>query len=540
MSPSPRGARRALSVLAVTALVAGLGVAGASAAPDDAPYQPTEAVNVVVVGDSYSSGNGTGLGRVLAPTPVYGYHDDAYRSSLSYAQGYVTWLNTQGAAATLRNLAVSGATTATVMADQLPLVPADTDVVLLTIGGNDAGFSTIIQLCFAPGARDPERCSTAVTAAEAQIPVVIESTRQILTALEQQLRPGAEVVLVGYPRLALGDVDYVLRSDTATYDAGQAIRAVGQVFDDAQRTSLVGAWNAEQALRVTYVPTAEAFAGHEPDPRADVKNDRRWINEFFETLGATGPGGITVAVLSVDQPNWYHPNVAGHQAIAARIATVVGMPAASRPIPTTTDDETTRAGTEPFAWIQGPYAAEVGSTITVDARGSYAIGADLVSFEWDWDGDGTYSEPVSTPLADRTFETVGTWEIGLRVTDSEGREATATTRVRIDPSPLVFECGQACVMVDLPGVRELTPEEVAEWRAANNGTTGPEQPGQPRPGEPGPGQPSDGAPSAPDGNLAKTGADSGTLLLGALGLMLLVFGAAVMASRRRLATRRGQ
>ena len=44
-----------------------------------------------------------------------------------------------------------------------------------------------------------------------------------------------------------------------------------------------------------------------------LKNDYRWLNEFWETEGHLGDSGQTEAPLSFDAMEWYHPNQIGHQ-----------------------------------------------------------------------------------------------------------------------------------------------------------------------------------------------------------------------------------
>ena len=44
------------------------------------------------------------------------------------------------------------------------------------------------------------------------------------------------------------------------------------------------------------------------------------------------------------------------------------------------------------AWVQGPYAHQIGKPLPLDARGSYSTRGDLVTYEWDLDGDGISDE----------------------------------------------------------------------------------------------------------------------------------------------------
>src|SRR5579871_4843180 len=119
------GMRRALVALVVGAgmLMATAGVAAA---------QPA----YVALGDSYASGDGTGV--------YYNDGTSCYRSPDSYpplvaaADGY-----------SLTFGACSGATTATVISSQLGSLSSATRLVTIQIGGNDAGFTNVIEDCAA-------------------------------------------------------------------------------------------------------------------------------------------------------------------------------------------------------------------------------------------------------------------------------------------------------------------------------------------------------------------------------------------------------
>ena len=113
-----------LSILAVVCTLFAL-AAPAQTAPDQ----------YVALGDSFSSGVGT----------------NSYTLSSSCRRGVYAypWLVAQQRANTsLTFVACSGASTADVMASQIQLVNAETDIVTITIGGNDIGFSSIAEDCF--------------------------------------------------------------------------------------------------------------------------------------------------------------------------------------------------------------------------------------------------------------------------------------------------------------------------------------------------------------------------------------------------------
>ena len=109
---------------------------------------------------------------------------------------------------------------------------------------------------------------------------------------------------------------------------------------------------------------------------------------------------------------------------------------------------------KPFAWIQGPYVAKVGDSVNIDAAASHAVSGSLTSYEWDFNGDGVYDETTNSPRITHTFTEEFSGVIGLRVTQSDGQAAVATTQVDItddgdstprdqDNCPDVYNWGQS-------------------------------------------------------------------------------------------------
>lgn len=105
--------------------------------------------------------------------------------------------------ATLTNLAHSGKTTDEVIRDQIPNIPQNTDLVMLTIGCNDAKFSKAIERCFAAGFRSAPMCRDSIQYAKDQFSDIIDNTTVILSDLENKLPSTSQVVLVGYPLLSV-------------------------------------------------------------------------------------------------------------------------------------------------------------------------------------------------------------------------------------------------------------------------------------------------------------------------------------------------
>ena len=120
----------------IRALVGAAVLVGAVAVTAPAPAAGA-ASPYVALGDSYSSGTGTRTylnDGTTCQRSVY-----AYPSLIAGSKGYA-----------LNFRACSGATTANVSAYQLSALDAGTAYVSITVGGNDAGFSSVITECAKP------------------------------------------------------------------------------------------------------------------------------------------------------------------------------------------------------------------------------------------------------------------------------------------------------------------------------------------------------------------------------------------------------
>lgn len=188
------------------------------------------------------------------------------------------------------------------MEPQIDAIGKDTDLVVFTIGGNDVEFAEIVKQCFALGFRDPGSCKDRVEAAQGGIGEVGKRTEVLLRTLKGKMRPDAKIVLVAYPYLEKNE-DFELRGGflfLTNYAVGREVRKLGDLGDEGQQAA-ADAVNAEPGADVTFLDTVKPhFAGHEPDGRARLDNDDRWVNEF---------GSFTML-------EWYHFNPRGHTEIA--------------------------------------------------------------------------------------------------------------------------------------------------------------------------------------------------------------------------------
>jgi lysophospholipase L1-like esterase len=170
-----RKAAFSLVAIATAVLAAVVGMPAAQAA----------GANYVALGDSYASGVGSG-----SYTSESG---SCLRSTLAYPQ---LWTNGH-APSSFRFVACSGAKTTDVNANQLSALSSSTSLVSITIGGNDVGFSTVMEDCVI---YSTDTCVSEVNAAEnkarTQLPGWLDTTYNGI----RSHAPNARVVVVDYPR----------------------------------------------------------------------------------------------------------------------------------------------------------------------------------------------------------------------------------------------------------------------------------------------------------------------------------------------------
>ena len=169
-----------VKVLAVVVAAAAVLCASASSA---------HAVRYVALGDSYSSGTGTRE-----------YYNTTCERSV-YAYPYL--VRNAHPAWTFVNATCGGAKTGDVINTQSASLTSGTNWVTYTIGGNDAGFSSVITECAQPSWAS--NCDAAINGAQSYITNTLPGRLDLVNNKIKSLSPTAKVIVLSYPRLFMGE-----------------------------------------------------------------------------------------------------------------------------------------------------------------------------------------------------------------------------------------------------------------------------------------------------------------------------------------------
>lgn len=204
---------------------------------------------------------------------------------------------------------------------QLDSVDRSTDMVMMTIGGNDLDFDGIVKSCFAAVIRSASDCRTKINDARNNMGDLEINLRGILSSLNSRLRPDAKIVLLGYPLLALDNGEKL-----SDFLVASEVRKLG-LEGNLRQKKVVEEYNKslgkEKVIFVDSLP--KRFSGHEPDASIFKKNHDRWIHEFLE------PNAFNMS-------SWYHPNFFGHSNYMSALREKVPLPNLVKPITKTNGD----------------------------------------------------------------------------------------------------------------------------------------------------------------------------------------------------------
>ena len=407
-----------------------IGANPARAVTVDGWVPPRRLVKMTVLGDSYSAGNGT-LKDDEYPT------DHSYRSPKNYGSVLTRRLNREfGDDTTFQTdvRAWSGAQITTgdhTIVSQADGMDPHTHVVLMTAGGNDLDFTTVVENCFIERVWSAAKCGGSVDASRKKIDATMTKTTTLLSHIQNRLADPAHtrVILIGYPYLIPADDDAPLTDVPST-----RVRAAEDEFRTRQAAT-IKAWNTSHALKVTYTPTTSLFNTHEPEPLVHNgdQNPQRWINAVFETAGYSYNGnGVILSEPSQDEKNWYHPNVVGHEQIAGLVHdALLSRTARSASLSESVAQVASAPGVRMRAAVIGQSQVRRGNPLSLDASSSYTAFGHIRRWQWDLDGDRHYEIDSATPEITRTLTRIGTYQAHLRITDTTGTTDTLTFPIQV-------------------------------------------------------------------------------------------------------------
>jgi lysophospholipase L1-like esterase len=259
--------------------------------------QAAEPIDYVALGDSYSAASGVTPSDPGAPLLCL-------RSSRNYP--HVIAART---GATLTDVTCGAAETKHFTTAQYPGVPpqvnalsASSDLVTMTIGGNDSGvFIGAILACGSAGivtlghgspCKDIYGSYFENTVRSTTYPALVSALRAVRTKA-----PGAEVAILGYPWIVPATGGCFTKMPIATGDVPY-VRALQATLNDAVS-------RAAAATGATYVDMSTVSNGHDACQATGV----RWIEP----------------VLQGTNPVVVHPNALGESEMAAQTLRVLGQ-----------------------------------------------------------------------------------------------------------------------------------------------------------------------------------------------------------------------
>ncbi len=248
-----------------TAATLALFLAAVSAAAP-ATAAPRPPVVYDALGDSYGSGFG-----------VPPYSETCGRSSAAYAVQIDGRMGID-----LDDFAAcAGATTGSLRATQIVALDEDTDLVTVSIGGNDIGWGSVVGACVVGGdAQCAGALSLTTGVIEGVLPGLLDATYSQIAAAA----PDAHVVVTGYPRLFSSEYGAYYNASPGEQEA---------MNDGADLLNAVISRAADE-YGFQFVDVTQRFTGH------GVNSSDPWV------LGLTDPGR-------------FHPNLAGYRAYTAAV-----------------------------------------------------------------------------------------------------------------------------------------------------------------------------------------------------------------------------
>jgi lysophospholipase L1-like esterase len=240
---------------------------------------PAWATKYVALGDSYSSGTGTRT-----------YYDSNCQKSVN---AYPYLLHNAHPSWAFVHAACSGATTSSLLSGQVSSVTSDTNWVSYTIGGNDAGFSSVITECAQPSWSSD--CDGAINNAQTFIRNTLPGRLDQVNNAIKSRAASAKVIVLDYPRLFNGT-----DCNAFTWFSSSEMTRLNQAADLLK--SVIRAAATRAGVNFLFRDVIPPFIGHAVCDGGSASSTE-WIN------GLSNPVGGSYHPKSTGHANGYYPVV---------------------------------------------------------------------------------------------------------------------------------------------------------------------------------------------------------------------------------------
>jgi lysophospholipase L1-like esterase len=242
-----------------------LALTGAGTAQADTTAQ---SLDYVALGDSYSSGVGAGS------------YDSASGNCKRSTRAYPKLWATANSPSSFAFTACSGARTGDVTATQLAPLTSATDLVSITVGGNDAGFADVMTTCVL---QSEANCISRIEQAKGYVDTTLPGQLdQVYSAISAKA-PAARVVVLGYPRF------YKLNGSCVAGLTENERRAINGAADHLN--TAIAKRAADHGY--TFASVVGTFTGHEICSGSSWLHSLNWLNigDSYHPTAAGQSGG---------------------------------------------------------------------------------------------------------------------------------------------------------------------------------------------------------------------------------------------------------
>jgi len=256
------------AVSCLTRTLAAMTVSTATLSLVASPASAQSAVSYVAFGDSYASG--VGAGTAISSSGSCDRFSGAYPALWAAANN----------PASFDFAACSGATISDVQSLELPALSQATTLVSVTVGGDDADFTSVLETC---NTSSTSSCLAAIAQAEATVTADMPAALDGLLSAIKSDAPNATVVILDYP-------DFYDLSNSSSCFAFDGLSTTDRTSID-QGIDLVDGLLQTAAAKNgdVFADVRPAFTGHE------ICDSDSWLN----------------AINLFDLSSSYHPTLAG-------------------------------------------------------------------------------------------------------------------------------------------------------------------------------------------------------------------------------------